>query len=217
MRTIRITGKGQLKLRPDVTVITMDLAGVFPDYSEAMERSAEDTENLKKALAPLGFDPKDIKTSKFDFGAKFDSHYDNGKYIKEFLGYKYIHKLKIEFDSDNRRLGEILSVLAGCGAKPEFEISYTIKDKESAKNEMLAKAVVDARRKAEMLTNAAGVRLKDIQSIDYSWGEIDFSVKTGFFDSIRTSEDEESDCMSLDIEPDNISLSDTVTVIWEIE
>ncbi|MDE7293718.1 MAG: SIMPL domain-containing protein [Oscillospiraceae bacterium] len=212
MRTIRITGTGQLKLRPDVTVITMDLTGLCPDYSEAMNKSSEDTESLKKALAPLGFDSKDIKTTNFDFGAKFDSHYDNGKYIKEFLGYKYIHELKIEFDSDNRRLGEILSVLVDCGAKPEFEISYTIKDKESAKNELLAKAVVDARRKAELLANAAGVRLKDIQSIDYSWGKIDFNIRPMSRSSLP-----EGDYGAFDIEPDDIDLSDTVTVIWEIE
>ena len=51
-----------------------------------------------------------------------------------------------------------------------------MKDPESAKNELLGKAVKDAKEKAAVLTSAGGVTLKDIQSIDYSWGEIEFEV-----------------------------------------
>ncbi len=40
----------------------------------------------------------------------------------------------------------------------------------SGKSELLGKAVTDAKEKASVLTQAAGVTLKDIQSIDYSWG-----------------------------------------------
>lgn len=215
MRTIRITGKGQLKLRPDVTVITLYLTGLCPDYSKAMKKSSEDTESLKKALAPLGFDPKDIKTEKFYFEAAYESHYEGDKQIKDFLGYKYTHILKLEFDSDKRRLGEILSVLVNCGTNPEYKISYTVKDTESAKNALLAKAVVDARRKAETLANAAGVRLKYIQSIDYSLDEINFNVRPFIAKSVVVPEC--PDDFTPDIEPDDIDLSDTVTVIWEIE
>ena len=33
-RTIRITGKGQLKVKPDTTRITITLEGVYPEYSD---------------------------------------------------------------------------------------------------------------------------------------------------------------------------------------
>ena len=53
MRTIRVTGKGQLKIHPDMTVITVDLKGRYPNYDETLRRSAEDTEKLKDILAQL--------------------------------------------------------------------------------------------------------------------------------------------------------------------
>ena len=67
--------------------------------------------------------------------------------------------------------------LANCGAKAEFRISYTVKDPEAAKNLLLGKAVADAKEKAAVLTQAGGVALREIQSIDYSWGEIDFEYR----------------------------------------
>ena len=41
MRTIRVTGKGQLRVKPDQTRITLSLEGLYPDYGEALRRSAE--------------------------------------------------------------------------------------------------------------------------------------------------------------------------------
>ena len=32
MRTIRVTGKGQIKVKPDITRITMTLTGVFKSF-----------------------------------------------------------------------------------------------------------------------------------------------------------------------------------------
>lgn len=60
--------------------------------------------------------------------------------------------------------------------RPEFHLSYTVKDREASKNVLLGKAVADAKTRAAVLTQAAGVTLKDIQSIDYSRGEIDFEI-----------------------------------------
>ena len=93
------------------------------------------------------------------------------------MGYKYHHQMKVEFDSDNERLGKILYALANCRVSPEFRLSYTVRDPEAAKNELLGKAVSDAAAKAEVLTRAAGVTLKEIQSIDYSWGKIEFETR----------------------------------------
>ena len=53
--------------------------------------------------------------------------------------------MKVEFESDNNRLGKILYALTNCPVKPEFRISYTVKDPETAKNELLGKAVSDAK------------------------------------------------------------------------
>ena len=56
MRTIRVTGKGQIKVRPDMTRITLSLEGTYPEYGEALRRSSKDTEQLKDLLTGFGFE-----------------------------------------------------------------------------------------------------------------------------------------------------------------
>lgn len=218
MQTIHVTGKGQIKVRPDMTRITMSLQGAFPEYADTLRKSSEDTESLKDVLAVFGFARSDVKTLYFNVDTEYESYQERGVYKQRFKGYKYEHTLKVEFESDNDRLGKILYALAHCPVKPEFRISYFVKDQEAAKNQLLAKAVTDAKEKAAVLTQAAGKMLKDIQTIDYSWGEIDFEVrpmnKMMVFDGPAPSV--QSAGYDMDIEPNDVEVSDTVTIVWEI-
>lgn len=218
--SIRVTGRGQIKTKPDMTRIKVTMEGTYKDYGEALRHSGHDTEYLKDILSVYGFERSDLKTLSFDVDTEYESYKDGEIYKQRFAGYKYRHVLKLEFDSDNERLGKVLYVLAHCPMKPEFRISYTIKDPEAAKNELLGKAVSDAREKAAVLAAAAGVVLEEIRSIDYSWSEIDLEVHPmnhGFMeDACLMSAPDDSSSYDLDIEPDDITVSDTVTVIWGI-
>ena len=156
----------------------------------------------------------------FNVETEYESVKEHGAYKQRFIGYKYRHIMKVEFPSDNDRLGKILFALSNSSIDPEFRISYTVSDPEAAKNTLLAKAMADAKEKAAVLSQAAGVTLKEIQSIDYSWGTIDFEVSPLnrlSACSVPFSPAAGKACFDLDIEPDDISTSDSVTVIWEIE
>ena len=86
-------------------------------------------------------------------------------------------------------------------------------------NRLLGKAVKDVMEKAEVLAGAAGVTLKGIQNIDYSWGEINFEVSPMRGDMMtekRMAPMAAMDSYDMDIEPDDIEVSDTVMVVWEI-
>ena len=100
---------------------------------------------------------------------------------QRFAGYEFRHMLKIEFASDNERLGRILYVLANTDKiTPEFRLSYTLKDTEKAKNDLLAKSVQDAREKAEVLAQAAGVSLMEMASISSRACRTNISSLTGW-------------------------------------
>ena len=219
MRTIRVTGKGQIKLRPDTTRITMTLSALCKDYGEALRRSSEETEMLRDVISAFGFERTDLKTLSFDVDTECESYRDeNDDYRQRFAGYRFDHILKVEFESDNDRLGKVLYALANCAVSPEFRISFTVKDPESARNLLLGKAVTDAREKAAVLSGAAGVTLKEIQSIDYSWGEIDFEYRpmNGTVLAEKCLAAPMAAGCGMEIEPDDIEVSDTVTVVWEI-
>ena len=215
MRNIRVTGRGFLKVPPDTTRLTITLRGMYPMYADALRHSAEDTEQLKDDMEKLGFPRKGLKTLSFNVDTEYESYKDrNGDYKRRFKGYQFTHVVKLEFANDNALLGKTLSVLAQSDLNPEFRISYTVKDPEAVKNELLDKAVKDAKAKAEVLTRAAGLSLGEIQTIDYSWGQLDIE----FTPISKDLRDNAMSCGSfaLDIEPDDVEVSDTVTVVWEI-
>ena len=219
-RMIKVTGKGNLKVKPDVTRITITLEGQNKEYDKILEQSSKDTEALKDILENQGFDRSDVKTLMFNVDTRYESYQTRYKSWRErFVGYEFKHVVKVEFDSDNTRLGKILFALANAKAiHPDFRISYTVKDKEASKNELLGKAIADAKAKAAVLTSAAGVALKDIKTIDYSWGEIEFEYSPMRGDMLCKAAmvDESCGSFAMDIEPDDIEVSDTVTVVWEI-
>ena len=94
------------------------------------------------------------------FRSEYERYRERDEWKQRFIGYKYEHVLKIEFDSDNKRLGKILYALARASVQPELRISYTVKDPEASKNLLLGKAVEDAVAKAGVLAKASGVSLK---------------------------------------------------------
>ena len=218
MRNLRVTGKGKLSLRPDRTRITLTLEGTFPVYEQTLKASAEDSDTLRKVLGKLDFAPEELKTLSFGVDSEYESYEDERhNYKQRFVGYKYTHTMKLEFDSDNERLGKVLYQLANADVQPQFRISYTVKDTESAKNALLADAVQDAKDKAAVLAKAADVKLGQISSIDYSFSDLRFETQpmrnVVFAKAARVEADA---AYGMSIEPDDIEVEDTVTVVWEI-
>ncbi|MBR2783446.1 MAG: SIMPL domain-containing protein [Firmicutes bacterium] len=217
-RLIRVTGRGDLRLQPDTTRLTITLRGRSMDYAETLSQSAKDTEALRDVIAALGFARDSLKTLSFDVDTRYE--YDNSQRGHNprqiFMGYEYTHLLKLEFPSDNALLGRTLYALGASSVQPELRLSYTVRDQEGAKNRLLAGAVADAAAKARTLAEAAGVALGELISIDYSRTRIDFEVQP-LRKSVALAEgDLAAPSFDLDIEPDDIEVSDTVILVWAI-
>lgn len=127
--------------------------------------------------------------------------------------------MKVEFPADNKRLGKVLYALGHCAVRPEFQIEYTVANLEQCKNELLEEAIRDSKIKAEVLTKAAGVILGNIVTIDYSWAEIDFvsrPMDRMMMEDCCIGACADDEAYDIDINPDDINVSDHVTVVWEL-
>ena len=218
-RTIRVTGKGKISVKPDTIRLRISMEDTFREYDDALRHSTDSAELLKGMFEGLGYDRKALKTVLFNINTEYESYQDRDKsWKRRFKGYKYTHRMKLEFPAENKRLGKILYALAHCPVEPEFSIEYTVADPEASKNELLGKAVKDSMQKASVLAEASGVKLDKILTIDYSWGEIDFVSRPLQEMSLRCCAEDACSPASydMDIEPDDIDITDTVTVVWNI-
>lgn len=218
-KTIKVTGKGKISVKPDTIRLVITQSNIQKEYEKALNESAEMKGKLTESLEKIGFSKEQLKTLYFNIDTELESYETkNGSWRTRFAGYRYTHRMKLEFPSDNQVLGRVLGAIFKCDGQPEFSIQYTVSNPESAKNELLAKAVTDSREKAKVLSDAAGVNLGDIQCIDYSWGEVEFVSRPVNALMLREAgKCSASDDINLDIEADNIDVTDTVTIIWTIE
>ncbi len=215
-RTITVKGIGKVSAKPDYVVLSMSMESKNRDYDEAMSLAEQKIAQLNESLASVGFEKDSVKTTDFIVSVNYKYHKDyNGNSYQEFDGYVVKHKLKVSFDFSSERLSEALSAVAGCLSKPDLSVSFTVKDQTAIQGELLRSATANARSSAEILCQASGEKLGELLSINYNWGELDVYSHTSY--------EIEDKCLlaakpmdSIDMEPDDIDVSDTVTFMWEL-
>ncbi len=214
-RTITVTGKANLSVAPDTIEIHISFDVVKETYDLARELSLLLYDKLKKSTIKNGLGETSLKTTDYSIRTKYESYQDKDRCWKErFVGYELNHRLKLSFDIDSILLGNIIRDINVCEEIPNITINYTVKDATEAKNQLLVKAIETSKRKALAMSTAAGVTLGDVLSINYSWGEMRIVSEELEMPSIMCAEE----CTSaMDFTPEDIDITDSVTVVWEIK
>ena len=216
-RIITVKGIGKVSVKPDLIVITMDLESQKYDYDETMVMAAESVMALQDAIQSVGFDKKDLKTTNFNISTHYESYRDkNNDYKSKFNGYICQQGTYLEFDYDTSVMSKVLNAIAKAPINPRLNIKFSVNDKAAVSEELLVSATENAKQKAEILAKAAGVRLGNLISIDYSWGELHLYSQTNY-DAMEDKCLIMSDISTPEIEPDDIDVSDTVSFAWEIK
>lgn len=217
-RTITVKGMGRVTTAPDYVVISMSLEAHEMDYEATMELAAKNIELLNLSLEEIGFEKKSVKTTNFNVRTDYERVRDkNENYNSVFNGYICSHRLKVEFDFDTKRLGQTLYAISRCLAHPELSIAFTVKDPSAVNKDLLKSATVNAREKAEILCEASGVELGELLTIDYNWGEFNIISHTDYMMEEKCMAMPVGSLADMDIEPDDIDVSDTATFVWEIK
>lgn len=221
-RTIHVTGVGKMSVSPDTIRVVINLLEVEKAYEKAITTSMEQVKTIKACLQDAGIQEEDIKTGSFSIDLKKENYQTIDKRWKErVLGFQFKQAIIVEFPLESRKLGKVVYQLVHSSIHPTFTIYYLVKDAAYVKNRLLEKAVNDSREKASVLANAANETLGSILSIDYSWKEIEIiSRETEKYKGLGNcfgAPDFDADYdegYDIDVNPDNIDLSDTVTIQW---
>lgn len=215
-RTINVKGIGLISAKPDYIELPMTLETLDLDYDKAYQTSTEKNDILVSLIASVGFKKEDLKTSSFDINQEYDTYRDDkDRYVKEFLGYKIVHSLRLSFDLDIDKLSKVLSVIGQSNLQPHISINFTLKDPTIVNDKLLEAAAKNARKKAEILCKASGVDLGDLLSINYNWTEIDVYSHTKL--NTQKMFMTESTTRSINIVPEDIEVRDTANFLWEIK
>jgi len=217
MRTITVKGTGNVTAKPDYIVIRFQLEARNTDYEKTMSIASGQIDAVTLALLNAGFPKGSLKTTGFNVQTERESVRDrNGDHKYVFAGYSCRQQMKLAFDFDSRLLGRTLSAIASATVDPQLSIAFTVKDPNAVSEALLRDAALNARQKAEILCAASDVKLGQLITIDYNWGELDVYSDTRYCMEEKCMPMGAANAFDADIDPDDIRVNDTATFVWEI-
>ncbi|MEP2533274.1 SIMPL domain-containing protein [Shimia sp.] len=162
-RTISLNGTGVVSATPDMAVISLGATHRAKTAKAAMAAVNASVTEVLTELAEEGIDARDIQTNGLSLNAVRD-HNNYGETGPKLVGFEASNRLSIRV-RDLGEVGEILGVLIAVGANGVDGIRFDLQEPRPRQDEARRLAVADARAKAELYAEAAGVQLGEIVSI----------------------------------------------------
>jgi uncharacterized protein YggE len=162
-RTLNVNGLGSTNLTPDIAYIYIGVHSEGATASEVVDANKVQTNAVLDALKKAGVDEKDLRTTNF-------SIWPSQQYSPEgtVTGTVYMVDNTVYVTvRDLDGLGDLLDDTIAAGANSINSIQFDVADKTAAVKEARAKAVEDAKKQAQELADAAGVKLGEIQNISF--------------------------------------------------
>ena len=215
-RTIFVQGKGSIHIVPDIIRLEVMVESVFVDYETAYKQARENTQWMGKILEYNHLNKKLAKTIHFDITDHLIDEYDeNDHYIGNIKdGFELSQRFKIDLGINNELLNKIVRGVGKFIKGAQIKIGYTIKDSRPYQLKIMERAVRDAYEKAEIMATAAGCKLGEVNSITYGKQDLMFHSQARHIHSNK--EAMACDANSLNIEPDDMVMSDNVDVSWNL-
>lgn len=161
VRTLSVTGRGQLEVKPDTAVITVGVTEVKPTPIEAYNALSESINKVAEAVMARGVKEGDLQTSVFQLTPEYNWTQERGQ---ELVGYRATNTLSIT-TQDLDDVAGLIQAAVEAGANDLRGISFSVKDSAKLLEEALKLAVADARAKGELVAAEFGARIARVQSV----------------------------------------------------
>ncbi|MDO5614491.1 MAG: SIMPL domain-containing protein [Paracoccus sp. (in: a-proteobacteria)] len=158
---LTVLGEGQAAVQPDLAVVSLGVTSQADTAAAAMADNSTQQAAVIEALQGQGIEARDIQTSGLSLSAMMD--YSEGR-APAITGYQAQNMVTVRV-REVARLGEMLDALVQAGANEVQGISFQREDAQDAADDARASAVTEARRRAEVLAQAAGMRLGPVVSL----------------------------------------------------
>ena len=201
---VTITGTGKVAYTPDLAHVSAGVSSDGKTAGEAWQKNGAAVRKMFEALKALGIDEKDIRTAGLGINPRY-------VYPKEqeprLVGYTATYNLTVTVRK-LADLGKVLDGLVESGANRNVGISFACSDYDKLLDEARARAVADARKRADLYAKGAGASLGLFRSIS-EWYVSPFP--TSRFELGAKAGDR-----VLPVSPGTQELSVNVTVTWAI-
>ncbi len=167
--TVSFSGEGKVTAKPDIAVISFSIVTQATESKQAQDDNSKKSNAITDYLKQQGIADKDIKTSNYNVYPQYDYRIPQINGSPRISGYQVSQSFELKV----RNLDKVSTLLDGLvknGANQVSNLGFKIDNPEKLKSEARAKAIADAKSKADVLKNQLGISLGRI---------INFSENTG--------------------------------------
>jgi hypothetical protein len=163
LRTITVNGEGEVSAAPDMAVISIGVQTEADSAAEALRTNSAAMRATIDKLKELGVEDRDIQTSGLSINPRYD--YERNRAKPPIIGYTASNTVTVRL-RDLDRAGAVIDQAVQSGANNLNGISFTFADPDPLYDAARRDAVADARAKAALLADAAGVELGRLLRIE---------------------------------------------------
>jgi uncharacterized protein len=153
---IIVTGDGSVAVPPDYAEITSGVTAQGKTAKAASDANSKAMAALNTALQNDGIAHNDVQTERFSVSPVYGSPQPNS--APKLVGFSVSNQLGIKV-RDIGKVGAILDSLIAAGATDAGSVQFLHSDTSKALDLARQAALADARRKAQLYAQAAGLRL----------------------------------------------------------
>jgi len=166
-KTLTVSGQARVSATPDFATINLGVVTEDKDAKTAQQANAAAMDKVIATIKAAGVKEADIKTVNYSIYPKYDYVKETGE--SRIIGYTVNNSVNVTV-RDMTKTGSIIDAAAKSGVNISSSISFGLSSYEDAYNEALKNAVLAAKKKADTMAEALGVKLIAPISVNEGYG-----------------------------------------------
>ena len=207
---ITVSGSGETQISADTALVTLGVEARDKDVLAAQQKANGVIAAIRDALTELGIPQDCVNTDYMNIYAVYD--YDGDR--EQVMAYCASSSLAIRV-TDMDKVGQVIDTAFTAGANTLNGISFSASDTEAAKAEALKKAVADAKAKAEILAEAAGLKITGTETISEG-GTFSYDNDASNFTVRAMGKEGAADTATI-VQASQLMVSANITIVFEAE
>ncbi len=171
-RTIAVNGEGEVKVAPDLAVVSFAVETTAPTAAAAVAENAKRSAALSAAVKQkLGAKDK-VSTTQYALSPVYEQRERGAPpAMPRITGYIASNAVRVELHAVDG-VGALIDAATAAGANRVDGLDFTLEERAAAQSDALQRAGADARRQAEATAAALGVKLGRVLSATVGGGPI---------------------------------------------
>lgn len=166
--SIIVQGEGRVFAKPTLATVDIGVVTHASTAGKALAANSAAMNELMKTLVAQGLAERDIQTNNFDISPTYSQENNRAPRIS---GYAVTNQVQVRVHK-TAQVGPVLDAVVASGANQVNSIRFTVEDSSKLLDDARKQAIEDAKRKAAIYAQGAGITLGKVLYVIEGGGSV---------------------------------------------